>query len=199
LDRLRVEWRRRLEAAGGDPAALFLECDEDEKAFAETLGKTVNAVIRALGLEESADALPVTFHTLRHVYANRLLVLGVPLVEIARSLGHADTDTTAGSYLHAFDTLQEERLKETVATQPEDGVAAAQIGGLLGVKRAAVLAALKQLPAGEREGWQRGESHLYPWTTVVRLLARRLRVEDVRPPHRQRWVSAPLQGRCGWP
>lgn len=180
LDRLRVEWQGWWEATGGDPAAPFLEYDVDEKAFAEMLGRTVNTAIRALRLEENPDALPVTLHTLRHVYANRLLVLGVPLIEIARGLGHADTDTTTGSYLHAFDYLQEERLREVLAVQPEDGVTAAQIGGLLGIKRAAVLAALKQLPAGEQEGWRRGERHLYPWTTVVRLLVRRLRMEGQR-------------------
>jgi integrase len=182
LEQLRAEWQSRWEATGGDLAALFLTYEEDEKAFAEMLGKTVNTAIRALGLRESPDALPVTFHTLRHVHANRLLVLGVPLIEIARSLGHADTDTTAGSYLHAFDTLQEERLKEVLATQPEDSVTAAQIGGLLGIKRAAVLAALGQLPAAEREGWWRGERHLYPWTTVVRLLIWRLRMDGQESP-----------------
>jgi integrase len=185
LDRLRAEWEHRIEAAGDDPAALFLEYGEDEKAFAEVLGKAVNAAIRGLGLEESPAALPVTLHTLRHVYANRLLVLGVPLIEIARSLGHADTDTTTGSYLHAFDTLQQERLKDVLATQPEDGVTAAQIGGLLGIKRTAVLAALKQLSVAEREGWQRGGCHLYPWTTVVRLLARRLQMEGQEAPAKE--------------
>ncbi len=190
LDRLRAEWQSRWEATGGDPAALFLEYEEDEKAFADVLGKAVNTAIQALKLEKNPDALPVTLHTLRHVYANRMLVLGAPLIEIARSLGHADTDTTTGSYLHAFDTLQEERLKEMLAAQPEDGVTATQIGGLLGIKRAAVLAALKQLLAGEREGWRRGERHLYPWTTVVRLLARRLRMEG----QRARAVEAGCQG-----
>ena len=71
-------------------------------------------------------------------------------------------------------------LINLLAAQPESGVTAAQIGGLLGIKRTAVLAALKQLPAAEREGWRRGERHIYSWTTVVRLLAWRLRMEGQR-------------------
>ena len=174
---LRDEWQRRWEATGADPAAPFLDYKGDERSFADTLGKVVNAAIRELGMQGVPEALPVTFHTLRHIYANRLLVLGVSLLEIARSMGHADTDTTTGSYLHAFDYLQRKRLEKIMAAQPKMGLTAAQIGASLGIGRTAVLAALKKLPAASKGDWWDGDRHLYPWKTVVRLLACRQKME----------------------
>ncbi len=177
LNALRAEWKRRWKAAKENPAARFLDSEEDMDTLVESVGRAVNAALRVMGLSQSPDALPVTFHTLRHVYANRLLVLNVPLVEIARSMGHSDTDTTTGSYLHAFDFLQRRRLQESLAAQPRQGVTATQIGELLGINRTAVLAALKKLPPAECAGWQEGDCHVYPWTTVVRLLVQRLRIK----------------------
>ncbi|MBN1890654.1 MAG: tyrosine-type recombinase/integrase [Thermoflexales bacterium] len=180
LDLLRAWWQRRWEAAGGDPAARFLDSAEDE-TLTESLGRAVNAAIRVLEIKQDPGALPITFHTLRHVYANRLLVLGVPLIEIARSLGHAGTDTTTGSYLHTFDWLQHRRLDEWLAAQPKSGVTASQIGTLMGIRRPAVLSVLKKAPPGEVEDWYEESRHLYPWTMGVRLLASRLQMDGKQP------------------
>ncbi|MBN1890603.1 MAG: tyrosine-type recombinase/integrase, partial [Thermoflexales bacterium] len=180
LDLLRAWWQRRWEAAGGNPAARFLSSDEDENLI-ENLGRAVNAAIRVLEIKQDPIALPITFHTLRHVYANRLLVSGVLPIEIARSLGHASTDTTTGSYLHAFDWLQRKRLEEWLAAQPKSGVTASQIGTLMGIRRPAVLSVLKKAPPGEWESWYEESRHLYPWAMAVRLLASRLQMEDKQP------------------
>ncbi len=178
LDALRAAWQRRWTAMGADPGATFLEYEGSAESAAEALGKTVNAAIRDLGLAEEPGALPVTLHTLRHAYANRLLVWGVPLLDITRSLGHADPDTTTGAYLHAFDWLQRERLAAAEAARPRDGLTAAQIGGLLGIQRPAVLAALGKLPPEAVEDWWDGDRHVYSWGTVARLVAGRLKMGE---------------------
>ena len=55
-----------------------------------------------------------------------------------------------------------------------------QIGASLGIHRTAALAALKKLPDAEREDRMDGDRHLYPWTTVVRVLINQLRIGKTR-------------------
>ena len=43
---------------------------------------------------------PVNFHGLRHTYASRLAMRGVPLAVIAAQLGHADTRMVENHYGH---------------------------------------------------------------------------------------------------
>ena len=43
---------------------------------------------------------PVNFHGLRHTYASRLAMRGVPLAVIAAQLGHADTRMVEKHYGH---------------------------------------------------------------------------------------------------
>ncbi|MFX1412139.1 MAG: tyrosine-type recombinase/integrase [Promethearchaeota archaeon] len=178
LDWLRAKWQHRWTVVSGDLGAHFLDYEGAEDAAAEALGKVVNQAIRDLELPEAEGALPITLHTLRHAYANRLLMLGVPLVDITRSLGHADPDVTCASYLHAFDWLQRERLAEVEAARPRGGLTAPQIGVLLGIQRPAVLAALGKLPSDAVEDWWEGSRHVYSWGTVVRLVAGRMKMEE---------------------
>lgn len=52
------------------------------------------------------------WHCLRHGYASRLLVAGVPLAEVAQVLGHADPTTTARTYAHVVDqTAAHDRVR----------------------------------------------------------------------------------------
>jgi integrase len=55
---------------------------------------------------------PVNFHGLRHTYASRLAMRGVPLAVIAAQLGHADTRMVEKHYGH----LSPSYLAETVRT-----------------------------------------------------------------------------------
>jgi integrase len=43
---------------------------------------------------------PISFHILRHTYASRLAMRGVPLNVIASQLGHSDTRMTEKHYAH---------------------------------------------------------------------------------------------------
>jgi integrase len=47
-----------------------------------------------------AGLMPVTFHGLRHTYASRLAMKGVPLAVIAAQLGHSDTRMVEKHYGH---------------------------------------------------------------------------------------------------
>ena len=48
----------------------------------------------------AAKIAPVTFHGLRHTYASRLAMRGVPLAVIAAQLGHADVRMVEKHYGH---------------------------------------------------------------------------------------------------
>ena len=56
---------------------------------------------------ERADIEPaITFHILRHTYASRLAMRGVPLNVIAKQLGHSDTRMTEKHYAHLAPSYQ---------------------------------------------------------------------------------------------
>ena len=57
---------------------------------------------RPLGAACAASRLdpPISFHGLRHTYASRLVMRGVPLAVIAAQLGHADTRMVEKHYGH---------------------------------------------------------------------------------------------------
>jgi integrase len=48
----------------------------------------------------AARIAPITFHGLRHTYASRLAMNGVPLGVIAAQLGHSDTRMVEKHYGH---------------------------------------------------------------------------------------------------
>jgi integrase len=56
----------------------------------------------------------VSFHELRHTYASHLAQAGVPLLTIAKLLGHADTRITARHYAH----LADKTLADAVTNLP---------------------------------------------------------------------------------
>jgi integrase len=59
---------------------------------------------------ENARIETVTFHGLRHSYASALVKAGVPLIYVARSLGHTTTKMVEAVYGH----IQESHLAETI-------------------------------------------------------------------------------------
>lgn len=93
-----------------DVSVSFLVVQGEPTQFAKELSHIVIETLQELGLRGEGKAQSVTFHTLRHEYANRLLVLGLPLLEIAKSMGHASAITTVGSYLHVLDYRQHQQL-----------------------------------------------------------------------------------------
>lgn len=53
-----------------------------------------------------------TFHTLRHTYASTLVMNDVPLVAVARNLGHANTRTCQKFYLHLSQSYLATSIRE---------------------------------------------------------------------------------------
>jgi integrase len=100
----------------GKPRRVFLS-DEGSRFFAQhSVGKNPGALLFTKAnrrpwsasdqqrpiLSASLAALtePVTFHGLRHTYASRLAMKGVPLPVIAAQLGHSDTRMVEKHYGH---------------------------------------------------------------------------------------------------
>jgi integrase len=85
------------------------------------ISETFNRVVAALGLNDDIEdpRQKVVFHTLRHTFASWLVQRGVPLVTVARLLGHATTAMTE-RYSHlapdhfkqAVDTLESVRSEK---------------------------------------------------------------------------------------
>src|SRR5262249_42121198 len=54
-----------------------------------------------IGASKAANIKPaISFHILRHTYASRLAMKGVPMAVIAEQLGHSDTRMTERHYAH---------------------------------------------------------------------------------------------------
>ena len=64
---------------------------------------------------------PANFHSLRHTYASLLVMADVPLVVVAKNLGHADTRMCEKHYMH----LAPSYIAETIRSQaPKLGIVA---------------------------------------------------------------------------
>ncbi len=64
-------------------------------------------------------APPANFHSLRHTYASLLVMADVPLVVVAKNLGHADTRMCETHYAH----LAPSYVAETIRSQaPKLGI-----------------------------------------------------------------------------
>lgn len=58
----------------------------------------------------------ITFHELRHTYASRLAMRGVPLGVIAAQLGHSDTRMTAKHYAHLSPSFVAQTVRQSFGT-----------------------------------------------------------------------------------
>jgi integrase len=58
-----------------------------------------------------AKVTPASFHTLRHTYASLMVMDGVPLMVVARNLGHADTRMVEKHYGHLATSYVREAIR----------------------------------------------------------------------------------------
>ncbi|MCG7632632.1 tyrosine-type recombinase/integrase [Gordonia McavH-238-E] len=61
------------------------------------------AVFRPAVLRAGIVPTALKFHALRHTYASLCVAAGIPLLEIARFMGHAKVTTTLSVYAHLFE------------------------------------------------------------------------------------------------
>lgn len=99
---LRRDAVRRTVRLDGDPCR-WMPCDQRPM---------MAKACAAAGLEE------LTFHELRHTYASRLLNRGVPLVFVAKQLGHKDTRMVEKHYGHLCRTALADAIRQVA--QPLD-------------------------------------------------------------------------------
>jgi integrase len=60
---------------------------------------------------QHADILGASFHTLRHTYASLSIMAGVPLLVVARNLGHVDTRMCELHYGHLAPSFETEAIR----------------------------------------------------------------------------------------
>jgi integrase len=63
-----------------------------------------NRAATATGDKTAALPADLRFHALRHTYASLCAAVGLPVREVAKFMGHANTTTTEHIYTHLFDT-----------------------------------------------------------------------------------------------
>ena len=62
----------------------------------------------AAGIDPPAD-----FHCLRHTYASHAVMGGMPLIVLAKNLGHSDTRMAEKFYSHLADDWAAQKIRET--------------------------------------------------------------------------------------
>jgi integrase len=70
---------------------------------------------------------PISFHTLRHTYASLCVMAGVPLMVVAKALGHADLQMVSRHYAHLSESFESEAIR---AGAPQFGFTRANVAPL---------------------------------------------------------------------
>lgn len=86
---------------------------------------TIATHVRRAALHEGCER--VHFHALRHFYASSLLTVGVPLQDVAATLGHAKPTTTLRIYAHVLEGARD-RVAEAVSSAIGRGIAGGSPG-----------------------------------------------------------------------
>ena len=101
--------------------------EDDKLMFTKTSGKPWGRTHQQRPLREACQRAgitpPANFHILRHSYASLLVMAGVPLVVVAKNLGHSDTRMCERHYAHlapsyVADTIRAHAPKLGIANQP---------------------------------------------------------------------------------
>jgi len=107
-----AEWR--LAHGGG---SLVFAGENGQPLQRATVSHAMRRECERLGL------LPLTPHGLRHLHASLLLSEGLPLPEVSRRLGHANTGITATVYSHAVrdDTVAARAIERALMSEARRG------------------------------------------------------------------------------
>ncbi len=98
--------------------------EDDNLVFTKTSGKPWGRTHQQRPLREACERArltpPANFHVLRHTYASLLVMAGVPLVVIAKNLGHSDTRMCEKHYAHLAPSYVADTIR---AHAPKLGIA----------------------------------------------------------------------------
>jgi integrase len=61
---------------------------------------------------KAARLAPITFHSLRHTYASLAVMSGMPLMVLARNLGHVDTRMVEAHYGHLASSYIDDEVRK---------------------------------------------------------------------------------------
>jgi integrase len=116
----------------------FLGGGRDEEACRKALERSLMEAFEKAGLLQGAEGHPVTVHSLRDAFANRLM-LRVPLLDLSRAMGHSSPETTIRSYILCGDFLHRERLRRFIEEGRWEagplGLSYVALGTLIGLGR----------------------------------------------------------------
>ncbi len=124
---LTEEGREFFEGAAAGKAADARLFDRDQVVAQATREKPARTVRAAWGDSDqfrpigaacvAANIAPaISFHELRHTYASRLAMRGVPMGVIAAQLGHSDTRMTERHYAHLSPSYVAETVRQSFGT-----------------------------------------------------------------------------------
>jgi integrase len=91
----------------------------DELVFRTEFGQPWGPSLQCTRIHEAckrAGITGATFHTLRHTYASLSIMAGVPLLVVARNLGHADTRMCELHYGHLAPSYETEAIRAGAPT-----------------------------------------------------------------------------------
>jgi len=81
--------------------------------FGEVLDRTgIGRTALEPALKQAQIEKAITFHRLRHTYASILILLGRPITEISRYLGHADVSITLKVYAHFLKSKKQDTMSD---------------------------------------------------------------------------------------
>jgi integrase len=123
-----LQWRWTLTEEG---IALFLRPAAGRGGDEFLLGKGQQNRPLADACKRAGIVPAINFHALRHTYASLSLMVGAPLLVVARALGHATTRMTEMHYAHpSFEASEIRRTAPRFGIAPDPvSVCCANAGG----------------------------------------------------------------------
>lgn len=138
IDRLEGYHSRRLSESGINPAAPFLIQPNGRCITRAVFDRRIRKAMRRAELSSHDGKNSLATHGFRHTCANSLWLQNVPIVEVARRLGHKSLDTTIPHYIHSQPVKQFADMASQSGYTPVAKVSVSAMAALYGVTRRTV-------------------------------------------------------------
>ena len=138
VDYLQEYFSRRVDASGNNPTALLLVRPNGKPVTRGMFDRRMRKAIRRTGISAPGGGDSLATHGLRHTCANNWWLGNLPIVEVARRLGHKSLDTTIPYYIHTQPVKQLSSLKPLYGKAAVTKVSVSAMAVLNGITRRAV-------------------------------------------------------------